>query len=69
VIVKVQLSLASSAEMRRVLVYNLSRSVEWEGDAGADVLRVMGNRVKAYFHATVRGTLVHLGKEAPEQSW
>jgi hypothetical protein len=74
-IVKVQLSLESNAVGHtpgsRMLVYNKSRSVQFETDADVEVVEKMKGRPKAYFHATKdeHAPTVKIQDEAPWQDW
>jgi hypothetical protein len=70
-IVKVQVSLATTEPKRRVLVYNRSRSVQWEDEASADILKVMNGKAKAFFHATVskKTKRLEIGAETDWQDW
>ena len=69
-IVKIQISLATSADKSRVLVYNEDRSIRWEDKAPEAVLILMNGAPKRFFHADVDkdGRLI-LDSEAPEQEW
>lgn len=69
-VVKVQISLFTTAAAPQVLVYNEDRSVEWTGFAGQNVIDLMGDRNKAFFEASVRpnGTIDILA-EAEWQGW
>lgn len=49
-IVKVQVSLHSSDGQARCLIYNESRSWTYEGVCGEDIVEMMKDRPKAYFH-------------------
>lgn len=69
-IVKLQVSLASTHRAKQVLIYNRDRSVEWTGDAGADVLTLMGDEPKAFFWAIIREDgRVSIEGVAPWQEW
>lgn len=69
-VVKVQLSLASTASKRQVLIYNEDRTVYQQGIAGEDILETMGVRSKAFFLATHEdnGSIV-IGSEVPDPHW
>ena len=69
-IVKVQLSLLSSAGKEQMLIYNEDRSVRYEAPADPKIKDLMGGRLKAYFTAELRpdGKLA-LGGEAMPQTW
>jgi hypothetical protein len=73
-IVKVQLSLATTHEQRMALVYDEHRTVMGELPANESVVMAMTRggvvRPKAYFRAVVDGAgKVHLRDEVEEQSW
>lgn len=68
-IVKVQLSLATSARVRQALIYNRDRSVLVECAATAAISDRMGEDVRAFFDATVSGQTVVLGNKLTEQGW
>ncbi len=74
-IVKVQLSLESNAVGHepgsRMLVYNKSRTVQFETDADAEVVQKMKGRPKAFFHAAQEGREkpITILDEAPWQEW
>lgn len=69
-IVKVQLSLATTHDHRRVLIQDATGSLEYEGPATADVQEAMGTDARAFFDATLdRQGRVVLGRRRSEQSW
>lgn len=68
-IVKVQLSLFTNERVRQVVVYNEDRSIEFMFDAPKDVLKLMGERPKAFFYATLNDGTLGLDEEAPWQDW
>ncbi len=69
-IVKVQQSLATSAEQRQMLVYNEDRTVFGQFPVTQEVLAVLSDRPKVFFHAEVDETgFVQLSGEAPWQEW
>lgn len=53
-VVNVQVSVTTTAPRPQVLIYNVTRSVVWEGDADDEVLELMAGRKKAHFRAHVR---------------
>lgn len=69
-IVKVQISLSTSAPCPQVLVYNKSKTVWYEGDAPKKVMSMMAGRYKAFFKAKREkdGSLT-LKKPAKNQDW
>jgi hypothetical protein len=80
-IVKVQISLQSSDGKTRVLAYPKDRSFQQEGVADPSILKIMGDRKKAFFFVHPKGAegkkcktiqealeLV-IDKEAPWQEW
>lgn len=69
-VVKVQQSLASSDRQRRMLIYDQSRKVYFEGELTPVVERALAGRAKAYFYYELdAGNQIVLGTEAPAQSW
>jgi len=68
-IVKVQLSLHTTAGTRQVLVYDQRQRFTYEGDAPADVVDRMRGKDRAFFEATTRGSKILIGAEVPEQGW
>jgi hypothetical protein len=69
VIVKVQLSLYTTAAQRMMLVYNQDRSYQQEVPAPDPVVRLMNGLNKAYFEASMfRGELT-LDEQVDDQPW
>lgn len=72
-IVKVQLPLVTNDPDPCALIYNASRSVEYMAPLsepfGKDLIRIMRGRPKAFFHAKLVGTILHIGDEAPWRRW
>lgn len=69
-IVKVQLSMATSHENQRVLVYNKNKSVWYEGDASKKLIKQMGGRFKMFFKAKMeKDKSITLIKPAKSQDW
>jgi hypothetical protein len=69
-IVKVQVSLATSLPNQRVLVYNKDRSIMYENDVTDDVLELLGDRPKAYFKAHLdKYKKLVLDEQAEDQDW
>lgn len=71
-IVKVQLSLSTTAGARQMLVYNQDRSVQFEGDAPPDIVAKMGDRPKAFFEAAlgkVGELVIYPDHQHPDQGW
>jgi len=69
VIVKVQVSLASSDGVTRCLIYNKDRSFAYEGGLNEDMVKTMAGRPKAYFKATLGSEGLEIWEEMPEQDW
>jgi hypothetical protein len=67
-IVKVQLEQAPS-KGANVLIYSEDRTVLYQQSTPRALRKRLGKRQKAYFYATLRGTILNLGNEAPEQEW
>jgi hypothetical protein len=70
-IVKVQISLESADNVRRVLVYNEDRSFAYQGGINDEVLASMKlyGRPKAYFEAEVVKGVIEIGEEVEAQDW
>lgn len=68
-IVKVQVSLASSLNSQQILIYNKSRSVMTQQDASEEIIKLMDGCFKAFFHAHIDDKMIILDKEAKWQSW
>ena len=69
-IVKVQLSLHTTQERRRVLVYNEDRSVWYEADASQEVINLLAGEPKTYFKAHLdKDKKLILDGKAPDQIW
>lgn len=69
VIVKVQLSLASSDGAQSVLVYDEERVHVWEGEVSDDVREAMDGEPKKYFLADVSQPIIRLIEEVEAQGW
>lgn len=67
--VKVQRSLAPGSAS--VLIHNEDRSVQWEGEAGRDILKWFDeHEYKFYAKAKLRGTVIHiLRKHREPRHW
>lgn len=68
-IVKIQASVATTAGQRQVLVYNEDRSVQFQCPLQPDVESLLRGRLKMYAYATLDGTILEIGNEAPGQVW
>ena len=69
-IVKVQLSLFTTAAARQVMIYNRDRSIEFQMDATDGVIEKMDGRPKAFFFAALcKDGSIDLLDEAPFQNW
>lgn len=69
-IVKVQLSLATTKGKRQVLVYNKKRTIEYEDDASPELINLLGDQPKAFFHAYVdEDNVIRIQKPAEWQDW
>jgi len=70
VIVKVQLSINTTADERQMMLYTQDRlDVFQEGAATKFVKGIMGSKKKAYFHARTNGKECQIGELAIDQSW
>lgn len=67
-IVKVQLSLASTDKVRRALVRD-QHGFWWEGTPNEDLVKMMRGEPKAFFHAEVKAGAIEIGERAPWQEW
>lgn len=68
-IVKVQISLFTTAKTRQVRIYNKSRSVDYQGDCDKAILAVMRGEPKAFFKAKIKGEKIELLDHADWQGW
>ncbi len=70
-IVKVQLSLATNAGQRQVLVYNQSRSVRYEGTASPELVIAMDGQDKGFFEARFDSQYLDIDfyNPLPDQGW
>ena len=75
-IVKVQISQASSDGLVHMLVYDKAREHIYEDEATQEVLDLMGDKKKAFFQARMIDDPEQVGKkkivlksEVPEQEW
>ena len=70
-IFKVQLSIVTNHETRRVLVYNEDRSIYGEHDADKSMLDFMGNDLKAYVVGwwDKKTGKVHISHKCEAQPW
>ena len=68
-IVKVQWPIATNDAAPRVLIYNEDRSVEWQAPATPQFSKIMHRKLKAFFFAELKGTIIHIGRPAPWQEW
>jgi hypothetical protein len=68
-IIKMQVSQASSRPGRMVLVYNQDRSIFYEEPLTDEIAALMYGRPKAYFHADLDGTGLEIGDEVLAQPW
>lgn len=68
-IVKVQLSLSTTESSRQVLIYNEDHSVVYRGDAPRKLVRIMGQRPKAFFYAEIDGKNIDLDTRSARPPW
>lgn len=68
-IIKVQWPVATNEDVPKVLIYNQDRSVEYQTEATPEFSRIMHHKLKAFFFAELKGTIVHIGRRAPWQEW
>ncbi len=71
VIVKVQLSLATSHDKQQVLVYDEDHKNSYEGDASPEIIKAMDGEVKKFFYAIfpTKPGMIDMFEEAPWQDW
>lgn len=68
-IVKVQLTLATTTGARQMLVYDRDKTLVYEDTASREVLSLMVDEDKAFFTAEVRHEILHLGARVPDPGW
>ena len=69
-IVKVQLSLMTTATKRRVFVYNRDQSIMFEGELTPEVECRVGDEPKSFWHAHLnKKKQIVLDKKAKWQDW
>lgn len=69
-IVKVQLSITSSFVQRQVIIYNEDRSLHYQGSAGQEIVNLMGDKLKAFFHASLNEKgMISLDGIADPEDW
>lgn len=64
-----QLSVYTTCDRRRVLIYNEARDIQQEFDAPDEVLAAMDGELKAYFLGYLDGTTVVLDERVSDQDW
>ena len=68
-VVKVQVSIATTEPVRQACIYNQDHSIEWMGNCSRATLRFMAGKLKRYAFAHLKGTQIVLDGYAPEQDW
>lgn len=68
-ILKVQVSLASSDGVTRVLVYNKDRSFTYQGGVNQDMVDTMAGREKAFFEGGIVDGVLEMGDEVEDPGW
>jgi len=68
-IVKVQMSLFSSDGTPRCLIYNETRSFQYEGGVNEDMVETMDGRAKAFFEADMGPKGLEIGNEVTDPGW
>lgn len=53
----------------KVLVYNKDRSLYYQGNVPKDVKSLIGNKLKAYYEAKIKGEEIVLDYEVSKQDW
>lgn len=68
-IIKLQRPIWTSGEEQDILIYNKHRSIMFEWNT-PELNELFGSdEYKIYHHAHMKGTLLHIGKRAPDQDW
>lgn len=68
-IVKVQVAIDGDGAGSEMLVYNEDQSIMFQAPMSADIVSIMGDAKKKYFHALLKNSELIIGDEAPEQDW
>lgn len=68
-IVKVQMPLASSMEVPKILIYNKKKDVWFQFEPTREWEKKMAGRPKAFFYAKLVGTIIEVAGPAPWQEW
>ena len=68
-IVKVQLPLFSSEKNPPALIYNKDRKIYATVPVTEEVVELMGDSAKEFFHAEIEDGNIVLGDKAPWQKW
>ena len=68
-ILKVQLSLASSDGQRRVLAYNSDKSVLVEFVATKQLVKQLSGKPKSFWEGSINGTMLELQHPVAHQNW
>lgn len=69
IVVKVQVSLATSDETRRMLIYDQFRKICFEGPINSVVSEMMGDSPKKFFRAKVTANEIQLLKPVTWREW
>lgn len=68
-IVKVQLSLSTTAARRQALVYDRSRRHCWQGDAPRGLARLVRGEPKTFWRARLVGAEIVLDERVGNRDW
>jgi hypothetical protein len=68
-VVKVQLSLSTSAQTRQLLIYNEDKTVFHQEPATPEIVRHLKNKAKSFWLARIRNTLIELLEPTHDRSW
>ena len=68
-IVKVQLSLSTTEPQQQVYIYDKGRKHVYQGDAGEEILTIMGDRTKDFFRAHIVGSQISIDKRVRWRDW
>lgn len=67
--VKIQISLATGHPVQQCLIYNQDCSVMMEGNLPEDIKKLMGDRVKAFARASIKGHRLIVKSLIKDQGW
>jgi hypothetical protein len=68
-IVKIQVSITTTADERQMLVYNKDKSIHFQCPVTEDVLLILAGRPKMYCFYSIVSDEIQISGEAPLQDW